>query len=185
MFDEKSYSLKMDKAIDVFSKEMSSLRTGRANTNMLDTIKVDVYGQQMPINQLASITTPEPRCINIQVWDLNNVSFSYDKNKNVLNNLGENGVLINVARGSVIDQDELIHCLENNLILAAGLDVYTNEPNIPEKLMKLQNSVLLPHIASGTVETRNAMGQLVFDNIINYFEGKSFASPANIITISG
>ena len=58
-------------------------------------------------------------------------------NKDVLNNLGENGVLINVARGSVIDQDELIHCLENNLILAAGLDVYTNEPNIPEKLMKL------------------------------------------------
>ena len=68
-------------------------------------------------------------------------------NKDVLNNLGENGVLINVARGSVIDQDELIHCLENNLILAAGLDVYTNEPNIPEKLMKLKNTVLLPHIA--------------------------------------
>ena len=74
MFDEKSYSLKMDKAIEVFSKELSSLRTGRANAAMLDIIKVDVYGQQMPINQIASITTPEPRTINIQVWDQNNVS---------------------------------------------------------------------------------------------------------------
>ena len=74
MFDEKSYSLKMDKAIEVFSKELSSLRTGRANASMLDLIKVDVYGQQMPINQVGSITTPEPRMINIQVWDLNNVS---------------------------------------------------------------------------------------------------------------
>ena len=74
MFDEKSHSLKMDKAIDVFSKELSSLRTGRANAAMLDLVKVDVYGQQMPINQLASITTPEPRMINIQVWDLNNVA---------------------------------------------------------------------------------------------------------------
>ena len=74
MFDEKSYSLKMDKAIEVFSKELSSLRTGRANASMLDLVKVDVYGQQMPINQVGSITTPEPRMINIQVWDSNNVS---------------------------------------------------------------------------------------------------------------
>ena len=73
MFNEKSYGLKMDKAIEVFSKELSSLRTGRANTAMLDLVKVDVYGQQMPINQVGSITTPEPRMINIQVWDQNNV----------------------------------------------------------------------------------------------------------------
>ena len=74
MFDEKSHSLKMDKAIDAFSKELSSLRTGRANASMLDLVKVDVYGQQMPINQIGSITTPEPRMINIQVWDINNVN---------------------------------------------------------------------------------------------------------------
>jgi ribosome recycling factor len=73
MFDEKSYNIKMDKAIEVFSKELSSLRTGRANASMLDLVKVDVYGQQMPINQVGSITTPEPRMINIQVWDANNV----------------------------------------------------------------------------------------------------------------
>ena len=64
----------MSKTIDVFVKELSSLRTGRANASMLDLVKVDVYGQKMPINQLASITTPEPRTISIQVWDVNNVS---------------------------------------------------------------------------------------------------------------
>ena len=74
MFDEKSYNLKMDKAIEIFSKELTSLRTGRANAGMLDLVKVDVYGQQLPINQIGSITTPEPRMINIQVWDTNNVA---------------------------------------------------------------------------------------------------------------
>ena len=74
MFNDKTYAQKMDKTIEVFTKELTSLRTGRANANMLDLVKVDVYGQQMPINQVASITTPEPRMINIQVWDLNNVS---------------------------------------------------------------------------------------------------------------
>ena len=73
MFSENNYIEKMRKTIDVFTKELSSLRTGRANANMLDIIKVDVYGQKMPINQLGSITTPEARVINIQVWDLNNV----------------------------------------------------------------------------------------------------------------
>ena len=73
MFNDKTYNQKMDKTFEVFSKELASLRTGRANSNMLDLIKVDVYGQKMPINQLASITTPEARMINIQVWDQNNV----------------------------------------------------------------------------------------------------------------
>ena len=73
MFDEKIYTEKMDKTFEVFIKELSSLRTGRANSNMLDLVKVDVYEQKMPINQLGTITTPEPRSINIQVWDLNNV----------------------------------------------------------------------------------------------------------------
>ena len=97
-------------------------------------------------------------------------------NQKVLKDLGTNGVLINVARGSVVDQDELIYCLKNNIILAAGLDVYVNEPNIPKELIDLKNTVLLPHIASGTVETRNAMGQLVYDNIKNYFDDKPLIS---------
>ncbi len=74
MFSEKNYNQKMDKTFEVFTKELGSLRTGRANSNMLDLVKVDVYGQKMPINQLGSITTPEARMINIQVWDQNNVS---------------------------------------------------------------------------------------------------------------
>ncbi len=74
MFDEKNYNQKMGKTFEVFTKELSSLRTGRANSNMLDLVKVEVYGQKMPINQIGSITTPEPRMINIQVWDLNNVT---------------------------------------------------------------------------------------------------------------
>ena len=74
MFQEKTYNQKMDKTFEVFLKELSSLRTGRANSNMLDLVKVDVYGQKMPINQLGTITTPESRTINIQVWDLNNVA---------------------------------------------------------------------------------------------------------------
>ncbi len=74
MFDQNSYNEKMSKTLDIFSKELSSLRTGRANSSMLDLIRVDVYGQKMPINQLGTITTPEPRTINIQVWDINNVN---------------------------------------------------------------------------------------------------------------
>ena len=74
MFKENLYNQKMTKTFDVFVKELTSLRTGRANASMLDIIKVDVYGQNMPINQLATITTPEPRVINIQVWDSNNVT---------------------------------------------------------------------------------------------------------------
>ena len=73
MFNEKTYKKKMDKTIEVFSKELTSLRTGRANASMLDLVKVDVYGQAMPLNQVSSITTPDARTINIQVWDLNNV----------------------------------------------------------------------------------------------------------------
>ncbi len=74
MFKDNIYKDKMSKTLDLFSKELSSLRTGRANASMLDLIKVDVYGQKMPINQLATITVPEPRTINVQIWDMNNVS---------------------------------------------------------------------------------------------------------------
>ena len=74
MFEETKYNNKMQKTYEVFNQELGSLRTGRANAGMLDIIKVDVYGQKMPINQLGSITTPEPRTINIQVWDTSNVA---------------------------------------------------------------------------------------------------------------
>ena len=73
-FNEKNYSSKMDKSIQSLKKDMSTLRTGRANTNMLDTIKIDVYGQPMPIEQLATVSVPEARLISIQVWDKANVN---------------------------------------------------------------------------------------------------------------
>ena len=73
MFKDSVYKDKMSKTIELFSKELASLRTGRANAIMLDLIQVDVYGQKMPINQLATITVPEPRTINVQVWDASNV----------------------------------------------------------------------------------------------------------------
>ena len=74
LFNEKNFSLKMEKSIISFKKDISTLRTGRANTNMLDTIKVDVYGQQMPIEQLATVSVPEARLISIQVWDKSNIN---------------------------------------------------------------------------------------------------------------
>jgi len=73
MFDKNIYKQKMNKTFEAFAKDLSALRTGRANASMLDVIKVDVYGQKIPINQLGSITVPDPRTLNIQVWDQNNV----------------------------------------------------------------------------------------------------------------
>ena len=73
-FNENNYSLKMNKSIQSFKKDVSTLRTGRANISMLDTIKIDVYGQLMPIDQLATVTVPEARLISIQIWDKSNVN---------------------------------------------------------------------------------------------------------------
>ena len=74
MFDENNYKQKMNKTFEAFTKDLTALRTGRANASMLDIIKVDVYGQKMAINQLGTIATPEPRTLNVQVWDINNVT---------------------------------------------------------------------------------------------------------------
>ena len=74
MFDKNNYKQKMNKTFEVFTKDLTALRTGRANASMLDIIKVDIYGQKIPINQLGTITAPEPRILNIQVWDQNNVT---------------------------------------------------------------------------------------------------------------
>jgi lactate dehydrogenase-like 2-hydroxyacid dehydrogenase len=95
----------------------------------------------------------------------------------VLKALGPDGVLINVARGSVVDEAALIAALRDGTILAAGLDVYAHEPQVPQALLDLPNAVLLPHIASGSVHTRNAMGQLVADNLIGWFEARRPLTP--------
>lgn len=93
-------------------------------------------------------------------------------NAEVLKALGPNGVLINVARGSVVDERALIEALKSGTILSAGLDVFEDEPRVPQELIDMEHVVLLPHIASASVHTRNAMGKLVADNLISWFEGK-------------
>ena len=98
-------------------------------------------------------------------------------NAEVLRALGSNGVLINVARGTVVDEQALIDALKSGTILSAGLDVYEDEPRVPQELIDLEHVVLLPHIASASVHTRNAMGKLVADNLISWFDGKGPMTP--------
>lgn len=98
-------------------------------------------------------------------------------NADVLKALGSDGVLINVARGSVVDEQALIEALKSGTILTAGLDVYEDEPRVPQELIDMEHVVLLPHIASGSVHTRNAMAQLVADNLISWFDGQGPLTP--------
>ena len=98
-------------------------------------------------------------------------------NADVMKALGPRGVIINVARGSVVDEPALISALKSGTILAAGLDVFANEPTVPDELRAMQNVVLLPHIGSASVVTRNAMDQLVVDNLRAWFAGKPPLTP--------
>ena len=106
-------------------------------------------------------------------------------NAEVLKALGPRGVLINVARGSVVDEAALVAALKSGAILAAGLDVFANEPSVPDELKAMQNVVLLPHIGSASVVTRNAMDQLVVDNLKNWFAGKAPLTPVAETPVKG
>jgi len=106
-------------------------------------------------------------------------------NAEVMAALGPRGVIVNMARGSVIDEPALIHALKSGVILAAGLDVFANEPNVPEELRALQNTVLLPHVGSASVVTRNAMDQLVVDNLKAWFAGKPPLTPVAETPVKG
>jgi lactate dehydrogenase-like 2-hydroxyacid dehydrogenase len=106
-------------------------------------------------------------------------------NADVMKALGPRGVIVNVARGSVVDEEALIAALKSGTILAAGLDVFANEPEVPEELSALQNVVLLPHIGSASVVTRNAMDQLVVDNLKAWFAGKPPLTPVAETPVKG
>jgi lactate dehydrogenase-like 2-hydroxyacid dehydrogenase len=106
-------------------------------------------------------------------------------NADVLTALGPRGVLINVARGSVVDEAALVQALKSGTILAAGLDVFASEPNVPDELRTMQNVVLLPHIGSASVVTRNAMDQLVVDNLKVWFAGKPPLTPVPETPVKG
>src|SRR5437899_849162 len=106
-------------------------------------------------------------------------------NADVMKALGPRGVIINVARGSVVDEPALIAALKSGTILAAGLDVFANEPNVPDELKTMQNVVLLPHVGSASVVTRNAMDQLVVDNLKAWFAGKPPLTPVPETPVKG
>jgi hydroxypyruvate reductase len=97
--------------------------------------------------------------------------------REVLDALGPEGTLVNVARGSVVDEPELVKALQEGRLGAAALDVFADEPNVPEALLGMENVVLFPHIGSGTVETRRAMAQLTVDNLTAHFEGRAPLTP--------
>jgi lactate dehydrogenase-like 2-hydroxyacid dehydrogenase len=98
-------------------------------------------------------------------------------NAEVLRALGPNGILINVARGSVVDEPALIQALKERTIRAAGLDVYANEPAVPDELIAMEHVVLLPHVASASVHTRELMDRLVVDNLLAWFAGRGPLTP--------
>src|ERR1700755_1476229 len=106
-------------------------------------------------------------------------------NAEVMKALGPRGVIINVARGTVIDEQAMVAALKSGTILAAGLDVFEKEPNVPDELKTMQNVVLLPHIGSASVVTRNAMDQLVVDNLKAWFSGKAPLSPVPETPVKG
>ena len=183
MFDDKSYSLKMDKTIEVFSKELSSLRTGRANAAMLDLVKVDVYGQQMPINQIGSITTPEPRMINIQVWDSSNVNLidAAIKKSELGLNPQIDGQLIRLP---IPELNEERRTELKKLIKSMGEKCKISIRNIRrdanEELKKLLKS---KEIGEDEEKAKEKKVQLITDDHINIVEEKVSLKEKEIMTI--
>ena len=158
-------------------------RIGQAVGRRLDTSLVPVvYHSRKPAEGVAYTHYPNliemARAVDTLVVIVpGGASTSKMINAEVLQALGPRGVIVNVARGSVIDEPALIAALRSGTILAAGLDVFASEPNVPDELKTMQNVVLLPHIGSASVVTRNAMDQLVVDNLLDWFAGKPPRTP--------
>ena len=183
MFDTKSYNQKMDKTIEVFNKELSSLRTGRANASMLDLIKVDVYGQKMPVNQLATITTPEPRMINIQVWDLNNVNLidSAIKKSELGLNPQIDGQLIRLP---IPDLSEERRNEMKKIIKSMGEKCKVSIRNIRREANDNLKSLLKKKEISEDVEKKNEKEiQVLTDNHINLIDERVSSKEKEIMTI--
>ena len=173
----------MTKTNEVFVKELSSLRTGRANASMLDLVKVDVYGQQMPINQLASITTPEPRTINIQVWDLNNVNLidaSIKKSELGLNPQVD-GQLIRLP---VPDLSEERRSEMKKIIKSMGEKCKISIRNIRiEANDELKKLLKNKEISEDDVKKNEKIIQEHTDNYINQIDEKVISKEKEIMTI--
>ncbi len=183
MFKDSLYREKMTKTNEVFVKELSSLRTGRANASMLDLVKVDVYGQQMPINQLASITTPEPRTINIQVWDLNNVNLidaSIKKSELGLNPQVD-GQLIRLP---VPDLSEERRSEMKKIIKSMGEKCKISIRNIRREANdELKKLLKNKEISEDDVKKNEKIIQEHTDNYINQIDEKVISKEKEIMTI--
>ena len=183
MFKKEIYNQKMQKTLDVFNKELGALRTGRANANMLDLIKVDVYGQKMPINQLATITTPEPRTINIQVWDLNNVNLidSAIKKSELGLNPQIDGQLIRLP---VPDLSEERRSEMKKIIKSMGEKCKISIRNIRREANDdLKNLLKKKDISEDDEKKYEKEIQVLTDNHIKIIDNKVIAKEKEIMTI--
>jgi lactate dehydrogenase-like 2-hydroxyacid dehydrogenase len=158
-------------------------RIGQAIARRLEASQVPVvYHTRNPIKELSNTHYPDliemAKAVDTLVVIVpGGAGTAKMVNAEVMKALGPRGVIINVARGTVVDEQALIQALKSGTILAAGLDVFEREPNVPEELKAMQNVVLLPHIGSASVVTRNAMDQLVVDNLKTWFAGKPPLTP--------
>ena len=183
MFKKEIYNQKMQKTLEVFNKELGALRTGRANANMLDLIKVDVYGQKMPINQLGTITTPEPRTINIQVWDLNNVNLidSAIKKSELGLNPQIDGQLIRLP---VPDLSEERRSEMKKIIKSMGEKCKISIRNIRREANDdLKNLLKKKDISEDEEKKHEKDIQVLTDNHIKIIDDKVIAKEKEIMTI--
>lgn len=183
MFKKEIYNQKMQKTLDIFNKELGALRTGRANASMLDLIKVDVYGQKMPINQLGTITTPEPRTINIQVWDLNNVNLidSTIKKSELGLNPQIDGQLIRLP---IPDLSEERRSEMKKMIKSMGEKCKISIRNVRrEGNDDLKNSLKKKEISEDEEKKYEKEIQEITDNHIKIIDGKVADKEKEIMTI--
>ena len=183
MFNSLQYDEKMTKTLEVFSKELSSLRTGRANASMLDLVKVDIYGQKMPINQLATVTTPEPRTINIQVWDLNNVSLidSSIKKSNLGLNPQIDGQLIRLP---IPDLSEERRMEIKKMIKSMGEQCKISVRNIRREANDtLKNMMKGKEISEDEEKKEEKYVQIITDDNIKKIDEKILSKEKEIMTI--
>ena len=166
-------------------------RIGRAIARRLDAMKIPVvYHARRPAENVLYRHYPKlldmAKAVDtLVVMTPGGAATSKLVNAEVINALGPNGVIVNMSRGSVVDEEALIAALKNGDILAAGLDVFANEPVVPDELRAMQNVVLLPHIGSASVLTRGAMDQLVVENIKDWFAGKVPPTPIPETPVKG
>ena len=158
-------------------------RIGRAIARRAEAFGLSIvyHGRQaqtgVPYRYYPSLTAMAEACDILMVTAPGGPETRHIVNSEVLRAVGPDGVLVNIARGSLVDEQALIEALRSNAILAAGLDVFDNEPKVPAALIALDNVVLLPHVGSASVKTRHAMAQCVLDNLLAWSEGKPPLTP--------